>query len=1049
VHDTSTSEPRQRTRGCERETSHDLGHLIEHAAHLLPSQGPITVFVHHNTLHAFEDLPFDDAVKTGAATYGCQPYLPEDFYRGEVARGRITPGDLAAVLIEDLGEDADVLIGFMGTRYHLRLAMIEHPLRLGTDAELRWLIAEADALRRFRDEATREARERVVGQTRQWISKNYPDGRPAPGGAGRDGVTTLLDEFGGARMDRWTDQTWESFTLHLLWRVCHNGVHGVKRTGEVSPLPSRHRDLLLLATGVDTDLMAHEVLIRFCAAFLDQGFAGWSLPGREAGFLRSFVGLHRDSRPVEPWLRDLPAELRRIEEAGHSPLDSIEESLRQFGVSDHERGPFLRETLLALRGWAGMLRQMETNAEWTALPAPPGTLVEYLAIRLILDRLALRHVVRETLPDLSGSDDLRAGLRHLVAHPPRVSVEQRAYLVFQLAQVRGWSPVDLQRLSRSEWSRLVREIESFGSLERRRIYHLAYERRYRQQILDALVAHSRRDAAPGGDHGPRAANGAPGQAAFQVVCCLDEREESFRRHLEEADPGCETFGVAGFFGAAMYYRGVSDAHFRPLCPVNIKPRHYVQEEPIRSFEDSGRLQAAARRGFGLLSHRLHVGTRTFVGGLLTGMLGSLATFPLLMRVLWPRGTSRLRRFLGRMVTPPVTQLRLERLAPEPGPDDGQLGYSREEMADVVAGVLRAIGLTRRYAPLVVVTGHGSSSLNNPQEAAYDCGACGGARGGPNARAFAQMANDPRVRRILAERGLEIPEDVYFVGAYHNTCDDGVRFFDLDRLPVTHREAFGRARKALEEARQRNAHERCRRFESAGLSLRADDALRHVEVRAEDLSQTRPECGHATNAVCVVGRRPRTRGLFLDRRAFLTSYDPTEDDPEGTTLAGVLRAVVPVCAGISLEYYFSRVDPTGYGCGTKLPHNIASLLGVMDGAASDLRPGLSWQMVELHEPMRILFVVETTPDVMSAIMDQDEAIGRLVRNAWVQLATLDPDGPTFHVYRAGRFVPYEPGSLDLPVVPSSQAWYQGRRDHLGCSSIVPEVVPAAAVGEGTL
>ena len=151
------------------------------------------MFVHHNTLHAFEDLPFDEAVRQGAATYGCHPYLPEDFYRGEVARGRISPDDLAAVLIDDLGEEADVLIGFMGTRYHLRLAMLEHPLRLGTDAELRWLIAETDALQRFRDEAPRDVRRRMIDQTRQWILRDYLGGRAGADGRGADGIASLLD----------------------------------------------------------------------------------------------------------------------------------------------------------------------------------------------------------------------------------------------------------------------------------------------------------------------------------------------------------------------------------------------------------------------------------------------------------------------------------------------------------------------------------------------------------------------------------------------------------------------------------------------------------------------------------------------------------------------------------------------------------------------------------------------------------------------------------------------------------------------------------------
>ena len=90
---------------------------------------------------------------------------------------------------------------------------------------------------------------------------------------------------------------------------------------------------------------------------------------------------------------------------------------------------------------------------------------------------------------------------------------------------------------------------------------------------------------------------------------------------------------------------------------------------------------------------------------------------------------------------------------------------------------------------------------------------------------------------------------------------------------------------------------------------------------------------------------------MDRRAFLNSYDPTTDDPESNILLRILRAAIPVCAGISLEYYFSSVDPAYFGCGSKLPHNVTSLLGVMDGAASDLRTGLSTQMTEIHEPIR--------------------------------------------------------------------------------------------------
>jgi uncharacterized protein YbcC (UPF0753/DUF2309 family) len=416
-------------------------------------------------------------------------------------------------------------------------------------------------------------------------------------------------------------------------------------------------------------------------------------------------------------------------------------------------------------------------------------------------------------------------------------------------------------------------------------------------------------------------------------------------------------------------------------------------------------------------------------------LGVLASAPLVARVLFPRLTARLRSLAGGLVRPPnETVLQFERTEPVPGPESGHLGYTIDEMAAIVERQLRDIGLASNFARLVFVCGHGSVSLNNPHESAHDCGACGGGRGGPNARTFARMANDPRVRETLAALGLTIPEETVFIGGYHNTCDESLTLYDLDQVPPSHHAELAAARATVDHARMRNAHERCRRFESAPLSLSPEAALRHVEARAEDLAQVRPEYGHCTNAVCFVGRRSRVRGLFMDRRTFLTSYDPTLDDDDRTILTRILQAAVPVCGGISLEYYFSYVDNVGYGCGTKLPHNVTSLLGVMDGYASDLRSGLPWQMVEIHEPMRHLFVIETTPEALLRIMDRNPGIGQLCRNAWVQVATLDPHSSQIHVFKADRFQPYEPEASGLPQAASSLEWYRGWREHLGFASI---------------
>lgn len=1010
----------------------ELSEMIEHAAHLLPAQGPITVFIHHNTLHAFEHLPFHEALAQGSEVFGCETYLPLDRYREELARGRIRFSELQEVLERELGEGAERPVPGFGTRMDLRLAMLQYPLRTGPADELIWYVAEYDALRRVRPEVSSAVRARIIAETRRWVmrdlrnghERNHSNGGAKAPRAASASLAELLDRFGESSIENWSEDVWERFSLQALWRLCCHGVRDLPAFGSAPATSVRHRDLLLEATGEDSDALVHGLLARFCAAFLDQGLASWPLPRRDEGFLRAFAGLYRQpGGPPARWRAGLAAELARLDDRGTSALESIRQSLDDLGVAQDEWGPFVSATLLALRGWAGMVRQIEERGDRVVHPVPPGSLVEFLAVRLLLDRHALSWTARTAL----GYDGPLSGLRAAIpaARQPAgpSSVELRAFPVFQLAQAVGLSPDILYRLGEAEWSTVVEEIEAFTDPERRRIFHLAYEQRFYAQTLDALALHASRPAATADT--PR----------LQAIFCIDEREESIRRHLEELAPDAETFGTAGFFSVAMYYRGAVDAHFVPLCPAVIRPQHWVAERVVANQNGDDRRRILVRRVLGMASHRIHTGSRSLTQGALLAALGVVASIPLVARTLFPRLTSRIRHSLSRIVlAPPATRLQLERIDPAPSPDDRGIGFSLDEMTDIGEKVLREIGLTARFSRLVLIMGHGSTSMNNPHESAHDCGACGGARGGPNARALAQMLNEPRVRERLAARGLVIPGSTHFVGAMHNTSSESVTFFDQDLIPAKHAEAFEAVRALLLRACERNAHERCRRFRSAPLTLSFAGALQHVEARAEDLAQVRPEWGHATNAIVVVGRRERTRGLFLDRRAFLTSYDPTQDDNESTILGRILGAVFPVCAGINLEYYFSYVDNPGWGCGTKLPHNITSLLGVMDGYQSDLRTGLPWQMVEIHEPVRALFVIEARPEALERVMGRNPGIRRLCAHEWIALALMDPEDGSLSVYREGSFRPYQPGSHALPRAASSVDWYRGWREHLEFAEI---------------
>jgi uncharacterized protein YbcC (UPF0753/DUF2309 family) len=275
-----------------------------------------------------------------------------------------------------------------------------------------------------------------------------------------------------------------------------------------------------------------------------------------------------------------------------------------------------------------MVRQIEARGDRVVHPVPQGSLVEFLAIRLLLDRYAVAYTARTSLGIKTPVREFWRLARGWIDPLFQHSVEQRAFPVFQLAQISGLSPDVLYRLNKQEWSTILQEVDSFSGLERRRVFHLAYERRFYTQTADAVALHVRHPAP------------SPGQPRFQAIFCIDEREESLRRHVDELAPDATTFGTAGFFSVAMYYRGADDAHFVPLCPGVIRPGHWVAEQVIDTHEQAHQLQQKTRRALGMASYRFNVGSRSpTLGALLTAVVGVLASIPLVAGLSSP-GTRR-------------------------------------------------------------------------------------------------------------------------------------------------------------------------------------------------------------------------------------------------------------------------------------------------------------------------------------------------------------------------------------------------------------------------
>ncbi len=332
------------------------------------------------------------------------------------------------------------------------------------------------------------------------------------------------------------------------------------------------------------------------------------------------------------------------------------------------------------------------------------------------------------------------------------------------------------------------------------------------------------------------------------------------------------------------------------------------------------------------------------------------------------------------------------------------GFSPTEQAFNIERCLKVMGLTTNFARVVLVCGHGSTTENNPYASGYDCGACGGNHGGPNARVLAAMANKPEVRRELKNRGIEIPEDTWFLPGEHNTTTDEVQFFDLEDLPETHKPDVDRLKKDLEKAELGLAQERCRRLPGAPQEIPPPSVKAHTRTRSLDWSQVRPEWGLSRNAAFIIGKRSLTRGINLEGRTFLHNYN-AEDDESGKVLETIMTAPMVVAEWINLQYYFSAVDPWVYGSGSKVLHNVVSGIGVMAGSQSDFQSGLPLQAVRdgkglFHEPLRLTVLIQAPTSRISEIIQRHTILQYFVNNQWIHLVALEPQSSEFLQYIPG-------------------------------------------------
>ncbi len=503
------------------------------------------------------------------------------------------------------------------------------------------------------------------------------------------------------------------------------------------------------------------------------------------------------------------------------------------------------------------------------------------------------------------------------------------------------------------------------------------------------------------------------EASLQAIFCIDEREDSIRRHIEAVDKNAETFGAPGFFGVEFYFSQQGSKFYDKLCPAPVTPKYLIKEYDAKS----------SRREELIYTKHTHGIVSGFFLSIGFGFWAFVKKMQMMFR---PKMSPAISNAYGHMDT--QSKLTIENKSPTDIENGLQVGYTMDEMITRGENFLRGIGMIKNFASVIYIVAHGSSSANNPHHGAHDCGACSGRPGATNARTQAYILNHKKVREILQEKGILIPATTQFTGAMHDTAADVMVYYDVKMLSSDNIKKHLINIQNFETALNLNAKERSRRFASINTKQELEQVRKAIHNRSVSLFEPRPELGHGTNTLAIIGRRQVTKGLFLDRRAFLNSYD-YNTDADGSILSAVMRPIGLVCGGINLEYYFSRVDNIKMGAGTKLPHNVMGLFGVSNSSDGDLRPGLPWQMIEVHDPVRLMVIVEHQPDIVLRAIQSSPEVFEWYKNEWVHIVALHPQEQQFYYFNDGAFVKYKPitHADDIKTIHNMEEFIEGAKE----------------------
>jgi uncharacterized protein YbcC (UPF0753/DUF2309 family) len=938
----------------------------------VPHYWPIGAFIHHNPLKGFEHLHFKEGLNKAQSIFGGRVYMNPDYYIDLYNQGKIK-----SELLEK----------------NLEKILIDNNLK----------------------EYLQDAKSFMLDISPSWKGlRSYEELKVEKID---DGLHSYLEK-NSIYMDR--DAWIKDLTKHMTLYEIHDALFDTS----------------------EKELIEKDI-IEYLARFLDEQQTTLSMTDRDFGMFQAF----------------------KLYENIDYVIDSesfVKEALKRLKVKDIQE--YFLTHILKLHGWAGFIKYRSQDNGYYSQQEHPSSMMDYMAVRLHFE---VKYMQKEKIDDFDKLDlyikenTAYTILKLLQAKGRLTGVYNDAMedskdyqkilddyikdeinlnsLQVQLAK-KELASSNMSLIEFSNFSNLIKKEEGF-------IWLKSLEDSYIIDHIDEFTS-------------PTTSNQ---KSISSTIFCLDVRSEVMRRNIE-AMGSYNTYGAGGFLGIPIQFIEFDKAHHLNLAPAIVKPANIVFEIPVESHDQYNEKKLTIKTTKKVLND---LKNNPYTPYIMVESIGWLFGIKLFGKTFFPDKVNKLfdkfkpkkpkttytldkltneeienyvkklhiniikevlttqfdvklnskeienlwtHLVFDQSLTTKISQTILDKLeyAYHISANDYKIqkerlemvGFTLDEQTMYLENLLKMIGLTRDFPKFVTIFGHGSLSDNNPFESALDCGACGGSISLPNARALSIIGNKKNVRDRLEQRGIKIPKETRFLPAIHTTTTDEITFYDIDILDDVELEQFNKMKDDFSKASLASREERA-------VVLPNANTQQDLFIKTMDWSEPRPEWGLARNMGVFAGPRESCKHITFNNRLFLHSYDYSLDNENADILTRIFNGPLVVGEWINLEHYFSTVDNSIYGAGSKVYHNIVSKIGVYNGNYSDLKIGLPTQSVlqegeAYHEPIRLLTYMEAPLETVGKAVENSIA-KEFILNEWIRPIIIDKQAKKVYSYEGGEFL----------------------------------------------